>query len=266
MRGTGFTFKGKHCSEFNILSKTNSRPLLAQRKVEQRQMDGADGTKDLDKGRNNRHISLTCTIMEDNYVLRRTLYRKIAEWLDSDDYCIFVFDDEPDICYKSRVITSLDTTLDPIGDTFKLDFVCKPYKFSNRDRIIFTNEAISTDSNLPTDAGTRTFEMTNNATYEMLLDSTAPIQDHKIQITGKMDLIKINNMKLKNVDGTYVIDTEHKLVYQIMNDGTAKNRINNFNLIFEQIDYKKDNYVVNIQTTNQIGTGEITFFFSNTYL
>jgi len=81
-----------------------------------------------------------------------------------------------------------------------------------------------------------------------------------------MDSLKINNMVLNNIDGRFKIDLYNRLVYKINIDGTIKNRLLDFNKDWDHIDYKQNNYTVNLEVTNLTSQNKITFFFTNTFL
>ena len=93
----GFSFCGKHSSEFDIIATSINRTLLPPKRLQQVTIPGRDGVYDTGKHNyNNRIIGVMITFPGGTYTLQalRKKAREVAYWLDGKGKLIF--DVEPD--------------------------------------------------------------------------------------------------------------------------------------------------------------------------
>jgi len=260
----GFKFNNRHTSEFNLCVKSEDRPFKPNFRMIEEKIEGTNGSQKFKDGYDDIIISFTCELEEEDYFLRKRKLREISNWLNVLDYKELIIDDESDIFYKAICITQLNTEVIGAVDKFQIQFSCKPFKYSVRDKLLLLDKNLKLGSDVK--LGTPHFVTTStDTTLTMDIDSTAEIEDFRIKIIGTMEKIKINNMELSNCFGTNVIDIGKKIVYMDTPQGIV-NKINDFNKIFEKIDYKQKEYVAVIQFTNLIGSATIEFDFQNTYI
>ena len=265
----GFTFNGKHSSEFGLYVKTNTRTLKAEEKFEKEDLQLRNGSHTFKTGYKDRKINLDLTLLNCNYTERKQNLRKIAAWLTTDKRQPLIFDDELDILYMAQVNNAVDTNISSSAtDEFSLSFDCDPFKYKTIPTInyIYLGDMLELGSiiNLGVD-NLRTFEI---KTQEIIfnLDSTAPIENYVIELEGNMESIQINNMILNNVNGRFKIDLYNKVVYKINLDGSIQNRMVDFNKDWDSINYKQPYYFIDLIVTGLISQNYITFFFTDTYL
>lgn len=264
----GFTFNGKHSSFFNCYVKTNTRTLKAEEKIEKEDIQLRNGSYTFKTGFNNRNISLDLTLLNCNYTQRKEKLRDIANWLYVEKPEMLIFDDEPTIYYLAMPNNVIDTNISGADtDNFTLEFDCDPFKYKVfTPDYIYLGSMLALGSVVPLGvAGTKTFDI-QNQTLNFALNSTAQIERYVIELEGVMDKLQINNMILDNINGRYKIDLYNKLVYKINLDGTVEQKIQDFNMDWDTIPYKTNNYQVVIATTGLISQNKITFFFTDTYL
>ncbi|MDO5398215.1 MAG: phage tail family protein [bacterium] len=110
---TGFTFKGRHSSEFGMTMATKSRPILPEQRSSMIDLPGHDGSLDYaymnDYGRA-MYMNRTFTIVlhaaaQDIYELQQKIAR-VGAWLSGSGELLF--DDLPEVIWEAAVKGSID--------------------------------------------------------------------------------------------------------------------------------------------------------------
>lgn len=128
----GFTFKGRHSSEFAIGFRSLDRSLLPKRRISEFVIPRRSGTYEVETNEyEKREISGIIGIMNLNsFEELRKKARDIAFWLSGGGKLIF--DDEPDKYYQARLIDQVDIAqlmMQPKA-TARIDFSCQPFAMS----------------------------------------------------------------------------------------------------------------------------------------
>ena len=156
---TGFKFKGRHSSDFGIVAKTKSKPIVPEQKVYTYDLPGADGEIDMSEcneyGRTmykSRLIEIELQISAGGLSeLQRTAAR-IAAWLTGKGELIF--DDSYGTKWDARVSSDISFAPELAGKKAVMSVVFK----TDMGKATFTmgegvllKDCISLDSNLPLD-------------------------------------------------------------------------------------------------------------------
>lgn len=128
----GFTFKGKHSSEFNIGFKSVDRTVIPERRKKEFTILGKSGTLELESTEyEKRYITCTIGVM---YISKfeelRLKIRDLAGWLSGSG--LLIFDDEPDKAYEASVYSAVgieQLMLQPRG-TLDIEFECQSFAVS----------------------------------------------------------------------------------------------------------------------------------------
>lgn len=122
---TGFSFRGKHSSEFNIICDPSSRQLLPEKRRNPITIPGRSGSYSQEDGAfNDRSESFVCyyTKKNDSDISRQA--REIAAWLaEGGALC---FDNEPDKFYDAYFVGALPLTKHLKYGEFELTFTYSP--------------------------------------------------------------------------------------------------------------------------------------------
>ena len=135
----GFTYRGKHSSEFGLLMNTKDRPVMPPMRKEKATAMYRDGDVDYSNsgGRiyyDDRIVKLTLTVIKPELRQTHDTVSKIVSWL-SGWYDELIFDDMPYTVWLARPedLGSIEASLHRIGK-FTVQFRCKPF---NRDIVGF---------------------------------------------------------------------------------------------------------------------------------
>lgn len=121
----GFTFGGRHCSEFGVTMRSKDRPILPELRHNDMEIPGRDGVLDL--GHNTyavRIIEIACFVTSENLPSFRQRLREIAKWLSTKS--LLSFDDEPDKTYYGRIYSAVSLEQILANGSFTLIFECDP--------------------------------------------------------------------------------------------------------------------------------------------
>ena len=156
---TGFKFKGRHSSDFGIVAKTKSKPIVPEQKVYTYDLPGADGEIDMSEcneyGRTmykSRLIEIELQISAgDLSELQRTAAR-IAAWLTGKGELIF--DYSYGAKWDARVSSDISFAPELAGKKAVMSVVFKTdmgkATFTTGEGVLL-KDCISLDSNLPLD-------------------------------------------------------------------------------------------------------------------
>lgn len=156
---TGFKFKGRHSSDFGIVAKTKSKPIVPEQKVYTYDLPGADGEIDMSEcneyGRTmykSRLIEIELQISAgDLSELQRTAAR-IAAWLTGKGELIF--DGSYGAKWDARVSSDISFAPELAGKKAVMSVVFKTdmgkATFTTGEGVLL-KDCISLDSNLPLD-------------------------------------------------------------------------------------------------------------------
>jgi predicted phage tail component-like protein len=125
----GFTFCGKHSSQFNIGVRSVDRSAIPERRNNEVIIPGRDGTVDFDQNTyGKRVISVTIALVKNkSYPELRQMVRKIAGWLS--DKGPLIFDDEPNLSYRASVYgyAGIDQFVGLPAGIVDITFECQPF-------------------------------------------------------------------------------------------------------------------------------------------
>lgn len=143
----GFTFKGKHSSDFNIGFRSVDRTAIPERRKKEFTILGKSGTLELESTEyEKRYISAVIGVM---YIERfnnlRLKIRDLAGWLSGTG--LLIFDDEPDKAYEASVYSAVgieQLALEPKG-TLDIEFECQSFAVSrDLNRVLQNGGRITT--------------------------------------------------------------------------------------------------------------------------
>ena len=128
----GFTFRGRHSSEFNIGFRSVDRTVLPKRRISEITIPGRSGTYEMgiDEFEKREIVGIIGIMNESNFEELRKKVREIAYWLSGSGKLIF--DDERDKYYQARIAGQVDIaqlTMQPKA-TAKIVFSCQPFAMS----------------------------------------------------------------------------------------------------------------------------------------
>lgn len=128
----GFTFKGKHSSEFNIGFKSVDRTAIPERRKKEFTILGKSGTLELESTEyEKRFITGIIGIMYiDKFEELRHKVRDLAGWLSGGG--LLIFDDEKNKAYEANVYNAIGLEQLPLQPkaTMDIEFECQPFAVS----------------------------------------------------------------------------------------------------------------------------------------
>lgn len=154
----GFTFKGKHSSDFNIGFKSVDRTAIPERRKKEFTILGRSGTLELESTEyEKRYITAVIGVM---YIERfeelRLKIRDLAGWLSGSG--LLIFDDEPDKAYEASVYSAVgieQLTLQPRG-TLDIEFECQSFAVGKDLNRILTDGSRITSVTVPNNGNVKT--------------------------------------------------------------------------------------------------------------
>lgn len=146
----GFTFKGRHSSEFNVGFKSVDRTVIPERRRKEFTILGRSGTLELESEEyEKRQITGVIGVLYiDKFEELRSNIRNLAGWLTGSG--LLIFDDEKEKAYEASVYSAVgieQLELQPRG-LINIEFECQPFAVSrDLNRILKTGQS-STDVNV----------------------------------------------------------------------------------------------------------------------
>ena len=157
----GFTYKGRHSSEFGIVAKTSNRPIVPVQKAYYYETPYMDGEYDMSEnnilGRTvyrSRLFEITMQIVANNIIELQHKLAKIASWLTGSGKLIF--DDSNSTVWNARVSSDIGFSPESKGKSAILKVFFKvnmgQASFNTVDGISL-DDAIALNSDIPFDMG-----------------------------------------------------------------------------------------------------------------
>lgn len=157
---SGFTYKNRHSSEFGIVAKTKSRPVLPEMKSFTFESPVIDGVYDFSEaneyGRafyNDRFFEVQLQISADSLRELEARVSKIAAWLRGSGE--LVFDSQPMVKWRARVASELGFVPELKGraTVMTVVFRVEPFGVCVFDTVEgpALNSSLELDENIPTD-------------------------------------------------------------------------------------------------------------------
>jgi predicted phage tail component-like protein len=154
----GFTYKNQHSSDFGIVAKTKSRPILPEMKSYTFESPITDGIYDFSEaneyGRafyNDRFFEIQLQVSADNLRSLEKKVSRIAKWLKGSGE--LVFDDMPNVKWRARVISEMGFVPELYGKKAVLTVVFRvePFSYCFFDTIdgVTIDAQIPLEENLP---------------------------------------------------------------------------------------------------------------------
>lgn len=172
--GYGFSFNGRHCSEYGVGVKNKNRQLLPAANDRYVEIPGRHGSYHFSGELQDRAIELECAFINNSRQDLREKARQIAAWLYTSERAVLSFDDEPDKYYLAK----LDDAIDPeqlfVLATFTLTFRCEPLAYGTEVQVDFVS-----DQAIVTNPGTFEALPVFNATF------TATASEWKVTLGTK---------------------------------------------------------------------------------
>lgn len=165
---SGFSYRGKHSSEFGIAVKSKSRPMIPEQKMYTYDLPGMDGEYDMTECNEykrpmykSRLFELDLQITADNLSELKRQASGIGSWLTGSGDLIF--DDDSGVVWKARVSSNVSFAPENRGKTAVMSVVFMVNMgsavFNTAEGIILDN-AIALDSDIP-------FNMTDYFTKQL---------------------------------------------------------------------------------------------------
>ncbi|WP_066499865.1 phage tail domain-containing protein [Abyssisolibacter fermentans] len=202
----GFTINNKHSSEFGLYLKTKVFPALAEKRYTEEIIPNRDSSYKFENGYEDKIIELQCTLIESNYVLRRSKIRNIVQWLDNGGNLIF--DYEKDKYYIVKLYKSINLEAVLSLDIFVITFTAYPFQYSTE----LKKHEVHVD-------GYTELNILNSGTY-----ITTPI----ITIDGTADSITISNstgvFTIQNITEKVYVNCEKMICYTLDAYGKKVNK------------------------------------------
>lgn len=193
---SGFTYKGRHSSEFGAVAKTISRPVLPEMKdytFDTPLMDGVyDFSEANEYGRafyNDRFFEIQLQAGADNLRSLEKKISKLAAWIKGSGELIF--DDMPLVKWNARVISEMCFVPERYGKKAALTAVFRVEPFG---RCIFNtidgpalNDPAELDDNIPIDV---------SGAFTWSLDGGA--DEYKL-VSGNLSVVNMGNVHIRPV-------------------------------------------------------------------
>jgi predicted phage tail component-like protein len=134
----GFTFSGKHSSEFFVVSLSVDRMALPPKRITEYEIPMRDGTIEyIDYTYAKRKISVNISVIASTLEQLRERVRAVAKWLSGDG--LLIFDDEPDKAYQAKVVEGISITQIVKCGECQVVFDCQPFAEAiDYDRVLAT--------------------------------------------------------------------------------------------------------------------------------
>lgn len=142
----GFSFNGRHCSEFGIVMQSRNRQLIPEKTDEYVLPLGKDGSVLFPGGFADRYIELGCIVIEKNLTDMRSKTREIAAWLHTVSRGKLEFDDEPGIYYCGKISEVVDLNETRTTNSFNLVFRCEPLVYGAEQVVNFINDTVTVNN------------------------------------------------------------------------------------------------------------------------
>lgn len=240
----GFTYKNRHSSEFGIVAKTKSRPVLPEMKSYTFEPPSSDGAYDFSEaneyGRafyNDRFFEIQIQISADNLKTLEKKVSKTAVWLKGSGE--LAFDDMPLVKWRARVVSELGFAPELGGRTAVMTVVFRVEPFS----ICFFGTAQGPvidslpelESNIPMDVAGRFIwsviggadgYMKASKTLRVVNASNVPVRP-VVRITGAIKNVSAasgGKMLEINTSGSgFIIDLKKHTVVDLSGQNVMKN-------------------------------------------
>ncbi|ABO51107.1 phage putative tail component [Desulforamulus reducens MI-1] len=139
----GFSFKGRHCSEYGVIMRSKNRPILSGVNDSYLQIPGRHGTYLFGGELADRTIDLECAILAGSLPDLRSKFREISSWLYSPKRENLVFDDELDKYYLAKLDGQIDVEQARATGKFDLKFRCEPLAYGGDIENLFINDQVT---------------------------------------------------------------------------------------------------------------------------
>jgi predicted phage tail component-like protein len=221
----GFTFKGRHSSEFGIKVLDEKKQGLPEMGDQFLEVPMRHGSIVKNAAFKDRTVIQDCLIFDELFdevnAMDIRLENKITEivgWLYSRNFEDLILDTEPDKIYRAKVSNTIDIVQDLIKREFSVEFRCYPFKFALTQDVL--NLVVGLADNVFTiDAG--------NFEAIPLFKVTGHGGIFNMTVNG--NVFEYND--LAEVSAIY-IDTENVMVYAIGSDGKKVRKEHKFKGIF----------------------------------
>lgn len=135
----GFTFNGKHTSEFEgLVVKTINNPLSPAKRIQRVNVMGHDGEYLFESGYNNKLLEFRCSLAKGTINERRNRAREIASWLSGTGD--LMLDYESDKTYKVvKSVSDISLAIEQSWDEFNITFETEPLQYGGLKTLFFAN-------------------------------------------------------------------------------------------------------------------------------
>jgi len=138
--GYGFSFNGRHCSEFGLAVKSKNRQLLPTSNDIYVDIPGRHGSFHFPGELQDRVIELECAFVGTSRENLREKARQIAAWLYTKEKAVLSFDDEPGKYYYAKLDGAINLEQLFVLATFTLTFRCEPLAYGAEAQADFVSD------------------------------------------------------------------------------------------------------------------------------
>jgi len=139
----GFRFKEQHTSNYKLMLKEHPKiPLTPEIRDHYESVSGQHGSYLFPQPFGDRTITVVCQLLADSREERTRLVMDIAGWLYSVGREVLVFDNEPNIFFRGKVVSQIDLDSTITTGVFNITFRCEPFKYGNEKESV---EQLATD-------------------------------------------------------------------------------------------------------------------------
>lgn len=129
----GMAINSAHSSNFPLLVRSVTRPVLPMVRQQYETIPGRDGSYDYSDGKlEDAVVSVECSLITESITSLRAAVRAISQWIYGNGGKVRLrFDDEPAVFYYGRIANQIDPEqIATIGE-FTLQFRCDPFAYSS---------------------------------------------------------------------------------------------------------------------------------------
>lgn len=163
----GLSFKGVHSNQYNVIMKSDDRPLLPNMNKSSLKIPGMVGQVNNRNGYDNRIITISFSFEFNTLEQLQRQKRDIARWIKGSG--VLRFDDEQDKYYEAEVLNSISFTQKYGHCYFQVIFECYPCAYG-QTRVI--NNTITTNNKILNLAYNGTYETTQLITLQNIGTNT----------------------------------------------------------------------------------------------
>lgn len=139
----GFTFNGRHSSEFSLWMRSKNRQMFAGSTDVYAVIPGRDGSYLFPGGVLDKEITLECSFVATSLENLRNKEKDLIAWLYTVERQMLSFDDEPGKYYRAKLAGSIDPSQIFKLESFDLKLRCEPFAYGDQVITNFANDTVT---------------------------------------------------------------------------------------------------------------------------